>query len=224
MALALPVMIMLLFVYLFGGAIDVGTAYVTYVVPGVLLLCVGFGAAGTALTVSRDLHGGVIDRFRSLDVGPGALLTGHVTASLARNAVATTLVVLVVLLIEFRPHADVGGWLAAVAVLGLFVAALSWLAAAFGVATRSPDAAAGFSFFLSFLAYPSSAFVRVETMPHWLQGFARHQPVTQVVEAVRALLLGHGAGSAAVRAVAWSVAIITVCVGVSALLYRRRAR
>jgi len=222
MALSLPVMMMLLFVYLFGGAIATGTRYVTYVVPGVLLLCVGFGAASTAVSVAKDLAGGVIDRFRAMDVHPAAVVNGQVVASLARNAVATVLVMLVAVAIGFRPHAGPGAWLGATGVLALCVLALSWLAATFGVLTRSPDAANGFTFFLSFVTYPSSAFVPVATMPGWLQGFARNQPVTHVIETMRALLLGHPVGDHAAWAVGWSLGVTGVCVIVSSLLFRRR--
>jgi len=224
MALALPIMLMLLFVYLFGGAITTGTEYVTYVVPGVLLLCVGFGAASTAVSVARDLAGGIADRFRSMDVHPVALLGGHVTASVTLNAVSTTLVVVVALLIGFRPHADVLHWLAAAAVLGLFVIALSWISTAFGVLTRSVEAAGGFSFFLSFLSYPSSALVPVATMPGWLQPVARNQPVTHVVEALRGLLLDRPVGTHVAWAVGWSLALIVVFAAASGVFYRRGAR
>jgi ABC-2 type transport system permease protein len=224
MALALPVMIMLMFVYLFGGAIATGTAYVTYVVPGVLMLCVGFGAANTAQSVCKDLSGGVVDRFRSMDVGAAALLNGQVVASLARNAVATALVLVVAVLIGFRPHADVLHWLAAAGVLALCVLALSWISAAFGVLARSPEAAGGFGFFLSFLSYPSSAFVPIRTMPGWLQGFALNQPLTHVIESVRGLLLGRPVGTHPAWAIGWSLGITAVSVLLASLLYRRRVR
>jgi ABC-2 type transport system permease protein len=224
MALALPIMLMLIFVYLFGGAIHTGTAYVSYVVPGVLLVCVGFGAATTAQSVCTDLAGGIADRFRSLDVAGAALVNGQVVASLARNAVATALVVVVALLIGFRSPAGVLPWLGAVGVLGLFVLAESWVAAAFGVAVRSRDAAGSFGFLLSFLAYPSSAFVPIDTMPSWLQPVARNQPVTHVVESIRALLLDRPVGSHAAWAVGWSVALTAASVVAAAVLYRRRVR
>ena len=224
MALALPVMIMLMFVYLFGGAIQTGTAYVTYVVPGVLILCVGFGATSTATLVCRDLSGGITDRFRSMDVPAAVLLNGQVVASLVRNAIATLLVMSVAFLIGFRPHAGLLDWLAAIGVLALCVVALSWLSAAFGVLFRSPDAAGGFQFFLSFLTYPSSAFVPIATMPTWLQGFARNQPLTHVVEALRGLLLDRPVGTHAVWAIGWSVAVTAVSVVVAGLLFRRRVR
>ena len=221
-ALMLPVMIMLLFVYLFGGAISTGTAYVTYVVPGVLLLCACFGSATTAVTVSQDLTGGIVDRFRSMDLGGAALLTGHVTASVLRNAVSTALVFGVAFAIGFRPHADLVHWLAALGVLVLFVVALSWVSAMVGVLAGSPEAANGFSFFAMFISYPSSAFVPIDTMPTWMQGFARNQPITQVVESLRGLLLDRPLGSYVGAAVAWSLGITAVSVLASAVLFRRR--
>ena len=221
-ALMLPVMIMLLFVYLFGGAISTGTAYVTYVVPGVLLLCAGFGAASTALTVSRDLTGGIADRFRSMDLGGGSILTGHVAASLARNVVSTAVVFGVAFAIGFRPRADPLEWLAAVGVLLLFVLALSWFSAMFGVLLRSPDAAGGFGFIVSFITYPSSAMVPIDTMPGWLQGFARNQPVTPVIETLRGLLLDQPVGSNGWKAVTWSLGITAGSIVIAGLVFRRR--
>src|SRR3954453_16280025 len=162
-SLMMPILIMLLFVYLFGGAIHTGTAYVTYVVPGVLLLCAGTGAASTAVTVCQDLTGGLVDRFRSLDVGGATILTGHVTASVLRNAASTVGVFVVAFLIGFRPHAGLPQWLAAIGVLALFVAAMSWFSALFGLLVRSVDAANGITFFTMFLTYPSSAMVPIET-------------------------------------------------------------
>jgi ABC-2 type transport system permease protein len=220
----LPVMLMLLFVYLFGGAIDTGTAYVTYVVPGVLLLCAGFGAAMTAVSVSTDLAGGIVDRFRSMDVSAASILAGHVVASVARNLVSTTLVFAVAFAIGFRPSAGPVGWLAAVGVLLLFILAISWLSAAVGVLARSPEAAGGFSFFVSFLPYPSSAFVPIDTMPGWLRGFATHQPVTSVIETMRGLLLDLPVGSAPWRAVAWCAGIVVVSVALAGVLFRLRTR
>jgi ABC-2 type transport system permease protein len=221
-SLMLPIMLMLLFVYLFGGAIHTGTAYVTYVVPGVMLLCAGFGAATTGVSVSQDMNNGVIDRFRAMDVSGAALLTGHVTASVARNAASTALVLGVALAIGFRPHAGPLAWLAAAALLLLFILAISWLSAAIGLLTRSPEAAGGFSFFIMFLPYPSSAFVPISTMPGWLRGFAGHQPATPVIESVRGLLLDTPVGSSPWQASTWCVGIIGCSVLLSAVLFRRR--
>jgi ABC-2 type transport system permease protein len=223
-ALALPVMLMIIFVYFFGGAIHVGTRYIDYVVPGVLLVCVGFGAGTTAVTVSTDLTSGIIDRFRSLDVRPASLLAGHVVASLARNLASAALALAVAFAIGYRSAADPAQWLEALAILGLFVLAMSWFAAAIGVLTRSPEGAQGITFLISFLPYPSSAFVPISTMPSWLQGFARNQPVTQVIDALRALLGGHAPGASAWHAVVWSLAIAAVSVAVAGGLFSRRTR
>jgi ABC-2 type transport system permease protein len=221
-ALALPIMLMLLFVYLLGGAIQTGTTYVTYVVPGVLLLCALFGASLTAVSVSSDLNGGIIDRFRSMDVAGAAILDGHVVASLARIIVSTVLVVGVAFLIGFRPQATPLDWLAAAGILLAFVAAFAWLSAAVGLLTRSPEAASGFTFFVIFLPYPSSAFVPIETMPEWIQGFAEHQPVTSVIESIRGLLLGLPTGSYPAIALAWSAGILVVSILLCVVLFQRR--
>ncbi|AEB43988.1 MULTISPECIES: ABC transporter permease [Micromonospora] len=221
-SLVLPVLLMLLFVYLFGGAIETGSAYVTYVVPGVLLLCAGFGAAGTAVSVTTDLTEGMIERLRTMDVGATSILAGHVVASVARNLVATTLVLAVAVAIGFRPAVAPLRWLAAAGLLVLFVLAVSWLSAAFGLLARTPEAANGYTFLVMFLPYPSSAFVPVETMPRWLRGFAEHQPVTPVIESLRGLLLDTPVGSAPVRALAWFLGILALGVVLSAVLFRRR--
>jgi ABC-2 type transport system permease protein len=222
-SLMLPILLMLLFVYLFGGAIETGTAkYVTYVVPGLLILCAGYGASVTAVSVSSDMSGGIVDRFRSLDVGGAAVLSGHVTASLVRNAASTVLVLGVGVLVGFRPHAGVLDWLAALAILALFVAALSWFAAVIGLLAKSPEGASGFTFFVMFLPYPSSAFVPVGTMPGWIQGFAAHQPVTPVIETLRALLLGTPAGPSPWQAVLWCGGILLASVAAAGVLFRRR--
>jgi ABC-2 type transport system permease protein len=223
-ALMLPVMLMLLFVYLFGGAIDTGTEYVTYVVPGLLLLCAGYGSSVTSVSVSADMAGGIVDRLRSLDVGGAAVLAGHVTASVVRNALSTVVVLAVGIAIGFRPHASPLDWIGAAAVLGLFVLALSWLSAVIGLLARTPEGASGFTFFVMFLPYPSSAFVPVDTMPSWIQGVAAHQPVTPVIETIRSLLLGTPAGSSPWQAVAWCAGILAASVAAAAVLFRRRTR
>jgi ABC-2 type transport system permease protein len=221
-SLMLPIMLMLIFVYLFGGAIDTGTAYVTYVVPGVILLCAGFGSATTAVTVSQDMTGGIVDRFRSMDVGGAAILAGHVAASALRNAASTVLVFGVAFAIGFRPHAAPLDWLAAIGILLAFVLAVSWLAAAIGLIAKSPEAANGFTFVIMFLPYASSAFVPVDTMPSWIQGFAQHQPVTPVIESLRGLLLGTPVGSDPWTALAWCAGILAVSVAAAGVLFRRR--
>ncbi|MEV4948233.1 ABC transporter permease [Streptomyces sp. NPDC053755] len=223
-SMMLPVMLMLIFVYFFGGAIDTGTRYVTYVVPGVLLLCAGFGSASTAVSVSEDMKGGIIDRFRSLDVGGTPILAGHVGASVARNLLATVLVFGVAFLIGFRPTATPLGWLAAIGLLVAFITAISWLSAAAGLLARTPEAAGGFTFLMMFLPYPSSAFVPIDTMPGWLHGFAEHQPVTPVIESLRGLLLDQPVGDTPWIALGWCAGLLALAVTASESLFRLRTR
>jgi ABC-2 type transport system permease protein len=223
-SLMLPIMLLLLFVYLFGGAIRTGTEYVTYVVPGVLLLCAGYGASITAVSVSHDMTSGLVDRLRSLDVGGAAFLTGHVVASVARNAASTVIVLGVGILIGFRPDATPLEWVAAAAMLALFVVALSWFAALIGLLAKTPEGASGFTFFVMFLPYPSSAFVPIATMPAWIHGVAAHQPVTPVIETIRSLLLGTPAGTNPVQAVAWCCAILVASVALAGVFFHRRTR
>jgi ABC-2 type transport system permease protein len=221
-ALLLPVALMLLFVCLFGGAIHTGTRYVTYVVPGVLLLCAGYGAAITAVSVSQDMTGGIIDRFRTMDVRGPAILAGHVAASIARNVASTVLVLGVACLIGFRPQAGLPGWLAVAGLLLAFILAVSWLAAAYGLAVKTPEAANGFMFLVAFLPYASSAFVPVATMPRWIQGFARNQPITPLAQSLRGLLLGTPVGTAPWDALAWCGGILAVGLAASGVLFSRR--
>ena len=204
-----------------SGAVAIGTSYIEYVVPGFLLLCAVTGASTTAVTVCQDMTGGIFDRFRSLDVPGPVLLAGHVTASLLRNLVSTVLVVAVAVGLGFRPHSDPARLATALGVLLLFVAAVSWLAATFGLAVSAPEAANGAMFFLMFVCYASSAFVPVRTMPWWLRGFARHQPATPVTETLRGLLLGQPDGQLW-AALGWCGGILIVSVLLSTVLFRRR--
>ena len=222
-ALALPIMLMVLFVELFGGAIDTGADYVQYVVPGVLLLSASFGASTTAMSVNADMTGGVVDRLRSLDVSGAALLAGHVTASVVRNLVSTALVLVVALALGFRSPASPSAWLAAAGVLLAFVVALSWLSAVIGLLAGSAEAANGFTFFVSFLPYPSSAFVPIATLPGWLQGFAGHQPVTPVIETLRGLLLGAPVGTYPQQALAWCAGLMVISAVLAEVLFTRRS-
>lgn len=222
MAVILPLLILLMFVYVFGGAIDTGTAYVSYVVPGIIVLCACFGSATTAVSVCNDMVTGIIDRFQSMPILSSAVLTGHVAASLVRNVAAASLVVGVALLMGFRPTAGPVEWAAAIGLLTLFVLAISWVCAALGLLARTAEAASGYTFGFLFLPYVSSAFVPVETMPTWLQVFAEHQPVTPIIEAVRGLLLGTPIGASAWLAIAWFGGITLLAYGLATWLFGRR--
>ncbi len=218
----LPVMLMLVFVYLFGGAIQTGGHYVQYVVPGVLLLCAGFGSALTAVSVCQDVTGGIIDRFRTLDIGAGSFLSGHVAASALRNGLSAVLVVAVAFAAGFRSATTPAAWLAAAGILIAFVVAISWLSAAVGLVAKSVEAANAFTFVVMFTTYASSAFVPIETMPHWLRGFADRQPCTPLIESLRGLVAGGPIGSQAWQALAWCAGILAVSVLLSRMAFRRR--
>jgi ABC-2 type transport system permease protein len=221
-SLVLPVALMLMFVYLFGGAIDTGTRYVTYVVPGVLVLCAGFGSALTAVRVCQDMNGGIVDRLVSMNVGGAAIVTAHVVASAIRNAVSSALVLAVAFAIEFRPHASAAAWLGAAGILIAFIVAVSAVSAVIGLLVRSPEAANGCTFVLLFLPYPSSAFVPIATMPTWIRGFARDQPATPVIGSIRSLLLSHPVGSDAWVALAWCVGIMLASAAASLVAFQCR--
>lgn len=223
MTLAVPITILLMFVYVFGGAMNVGGGdYIDYVVPGILLLCAGFGSASTAVAIANDVSEGIVDRFRTMAVGRSAVLTGHVVESVLRNLVTTSVVVLLALLMGFRPTANPLRWLAAMAMIALFVLALSWVAVALGLLAKNPEAANGFTMIFMFLPYVSSAFVPTSSMPGWLQGVAEHQPVTPVIETMRGLLTGTPIGNSALLAIVWFGGIALVGYLAAGVLFKRR--
>lgn len=221
-ALLLPMLLMVLFVELFGGALHVGTRYVDYVVPGVLVLCTGFSSGLTAVAVCQDMEGGIVDRLRAMDVHGASVLAGHVAASIGRNLLSGVLVLALALALGFDPHAGVTQWLAVVGILLAYVVAVSSLSAAIGLLASSPEAANGVTFLVMFLPYASSAFVPVHTMPNWLHAFAGSQPITQIADSLRGLLLGAPVGSHPWLALAWCGAILALSVSASGILFARR--
>lgn len=223
MTFIIPVSILLMFVYVFGGAMNVGGSYIDYVVPGILLLCAGFGSGGTAVAVASDMHTGIVDRFRAMAVSRTAVLTGHVLESVLRNLITTGLVIVVAIAIGFRPTTDPLRWLGVAGLLACYVLALSWLAAALGLLVANPEAANGFMFIFMFLPYVSSAFVPVHTLPSWLRGFAEHQPVTSVTETMRGLLMDTPVGSSAPTALAWCAGLALVGYLGAGMLFGRRS-
>lgn len=223
MAIMLPVMLMLLFTFVFGGAIDPSGGYVNYVVPGIILLCAGFGASSTGVYVARDMQTGIIDRIRTMPLRSGAVLTGHVIASLLRNLLATGVVIGVALAVGFRPTADVWGWIGAIAMIAVYILTITYLFAAIGLAAGSPEAASGYGFIILFLPYLSSAFVPVESMPTWLQWIAENQPITPIIETIRGLLFQLPMDAKPWWALGWCALILAVAVVWGAWLFRRKA-
>ncbi len=226
-ALMLPIVLMLLFVYVFGGALRTGGAYVNYVVPGLIVLCAGFGAGTTAVSVADDMTNGILDRFRSMPISSSSILVGQIVASLLRNLTATFLVIGVAIGIGWRPTAAPLHWLAAIGMVALFVLALSWLAAAIGLLAKSVESANSVTFVLMFIPYVSTAFVPAHTMPAVLRAFAEHQPFTPVIETMRGLWMGHTStgvslGHDAILAVIYCLAILSLSVAAASRFFRRR--
>ncbi|WP_341940136.1 ABC transporter permease [Microbacterium sp. LWH10-1.2] len=223
MAIMLPVTLMLMFTWVFGGAIDPSGAYVDYVVPGIILTCAGYGAASTAVYVANDMRSGIIDRFRTMPLRASAVLTGHVVASLLRNLLATAVVIGVGVLVGFRPEASFAEWTGAAALIALYILAITYLFAAIGLAAGSPEGANGYGFALLFLPYLSSAFVPVASMPSWLQPVAAHQPITPIVDSLRGLLTHAPLHAEPLWAIGWCVLILVVAVLWGSWLFRRKA-
>lgn len=218
-----PVMFVLLFRYVFGGAIrGTGTSYVNYLMAGVFVQTVAFGSVATGIGLAEDLHRGIVDRFRSLPMSRSAVLTGRTVADLVRNMFTVLVMLIVGLLVGFQPHGNVLGWMGAIGLLLLISFSFSWIAATVGLSVRSVEAAQSAGFIWLFpLTFASSAFVPTSTMPSWLQTFADHQPISVAVNAERALLLGRPVGSDGWQAVAWCVGILIVFIPVAVSLYRR---
>lgn len=221
-----PVAMMLLFVYVLGGAIETGSdePYVTYLLPGILLMTIASGVAYTSYRLFLDLQGGIVERFQSMPIGRSAVLWGHVLTSLVANAVSLAIVVGVAILMGFRSDAGVAGWAAATGMLLLFTLALTWLAVVAGLSAKTVDGASAFSYPLIFLPFISSAFVPTDSMPGPVAWFAEHQPVTSIVNAVRALLDAQPAGGDLWVALAWCVGLLVVAYAWANATYRRRLR
>jgi ABC-2 type transport system permease protein len=218
-----PIAIMLLFVYVFGGAISQGSdAYVTYLLPGILLITIASGVSYTAFRLFTDLQSGIFERFQSLPIARPGVLWAHVLTSLVANQISLVIVVGVALLIGFRSGAGVLAWLAVAGILILFTLALTWLAVIPGLSATSVDGASAFAYPLIFLPFISSAFVPTDTMPGPVRAFAEHQPVTSIVNAIRDLFTQQPVGTDIWIALAWCVGILIAAYGVAMVTYRRR--
>ena len=219
----MPIAFLLLFVFVFGGAIDTGAVpYVDYLLPGILLITIASGIAYTAYRLFLDLQGGIFERFQSMPIARSAVLWAHVLTSLVANLVSLAVVVLVALLIGFRSGAGPLAWLAVVGILVLFTLALTWVAVIAGLSAKSVDGASAFSYPLIFLPFISSAFVPTESMPGPVRWFAENQPVTSIVNAIRALLTERPVSGDIVTALGWCTGILVVAYVFAMLAYRRK--
>ncbi|WP_330256137.1 ABC transporter permease [Nocardia sp. NBC_00565] len=218
-----PIAMMLLFVYVLGGAINTGTdSYVTYLLPGILLITIASGISYTAYRLFMDMSNGIVERFQSMPIARSSILWAHVLTSLVANLISLVVVVLVALLMGFRSGAGVLAWLAVAAILGLFTLALTWLAVIPGLTAKSVDGAGAFSYPLVFLPFISSAFVPTDSMPGPVRAFAEHQPVTSIVNTIRDLFTQQPVGTGIWTALAWCVGILIVAYLFAMNTYRRK--
>ena len=221
----MPIGILLLFVFVLGGAIDTGSqSYIDYLLPGILLITIASGVSYTAYRLFLDLQGGLFERFQSMPIARSSALWAHVLTSLAANLVSLAIVIGVAFILGFRSGAGVLASLAVVGILVLFTLSLTWLAVFAGLAAKSADGAIAFSYPLIFLPFISSAFVPTDTMPAPVAWFAENQPVTPIVDTIRALLAGQPVGADIWIALAWMLGILIVGYALAMLRYRRRIR
>lgn len=219
----MPIAFMLLFVYVFGGAIQTGTDnYVNYLLPGILLIAIASGVSYTAYRLFTDVQHGIFERFHSMPVARTSPLWGHVLTSLVSNAISVVVIILVALIMGFRSSAGVLSWLAVAGILALFTLALTWIAAIAGLSATSVDGASAFSYPIIFLPFISSAFVPTESMPLVVRAFAENQPVTSIVEAIRALLSSQPVGNDIWIALAWCIGIMLVAYIFAMRAYEKR--
>jgi ABC-2 type transport system permease protein len=218
-----PIAIMLLFVYVFGGAIETGSgSYVDYMLPGVLLITIASGIAYTSVRLFADMQNGIFERFQSMPIARSGVLWAHVLTSLVANGISLVVVVLVALLMGFRSDAGVAGWLAVAGILLLFTLALTWVAVIPGLTAKSVDGAGAFAYPLIFLPFISSAFVPTDSMPAAVRWFAENQPVTSIVDTIRGLFAGQPVGDDVWVAVAWCGGILVLAYVIAGVTYRRK--
>jgi ABC-2 type transport system permease protein len=219
----MPIAFLLLFRYVFGGAIQADTDnYVNYLMPGILLIAIASGISYTGFRLFNDMQSGIFERFHSMPIARSSVLWGHVLTSLVSNAISVVVIIAVGLVMGFRSSAGILAWLAVTGILALFTLALTWVAVIAGLAASSTDGATAFSYPLIFLPFVSSAFVPTETMPEPVQAFAENQPVTAIVDAIRALLDQQPVGNDIWIALAWCAGILVVAYAIAMRVYRRK--
>lgn len=221
-----PIAIMLLFVYVFGGAVKMSLGadvnYINYQLPGILLMAVASGIAYTAYRLFLDMQKGLFSRFNSMPISRSSVLWSHVLTSLLSNMLTVVIIILVALIMGFRSYAGILNWLAAVGIIALYTLALTWIAVIAGLTAKSMEAASSFSYLLLFLPFLSSAFVPTETMPKVIRVFAENQPVTSIVESIRSLLNSEPVGNDIWIALTWCLGITVVAYIFAMKVYRRK--
>jgi len=223
MALVVPLIMMILFGFVFGGMIEMeGFSYINFIVPGIIVQCICNSAGATSLSVSNDMNKGIIDRFRSMRISKSAFITGHVWMSVIRSMVIAAVTFGTAFIVGFRPSAGLLDWLTAAGVLILFIIAITWIVVIIGLVVSDSEAVSGFTFLLTIFVFLSSAFAPPETLPLVLRVFAQNQPMTPVINAVRALMLGTPVDGEIIRAVVWCVGITVVSFAAAVQIYKNK--
>lgn len=218
----MPIAFMLLFVYVFGGAIETGTdKYINYLLPGILLIAIATGISYTAYRLFIDMQRGILERFNSMPIARSTVLWGHVLTSLVSNAISVIVIIIVALIMGFRSSAGALSWLAVTGILALFTLALTWIAVIAGLSAKSVDGASAFSYPIIFLPFISSAFVPTESMPGPVRAFAENQPVTSIVETIRAILSNQPVGNEIWIALTWCIGIMLVAFFLAMRVYKK---
>jgi len=219
----MPIALMLLFVYVFGGAIDTGSErYVNYLLPGILLITIAMGISYTAFRLFTDMKSGIFERFQSMPIARSSVLWAHVLTSLVSNLISLVIVMLVALLMGFRSPAGVLAWLGVAGILMLFTLTVTWLAVIAGLSAKTTDGAGAFSYPIIFLPFISSAFVPTDTMPGPVRAFAEHQPVTSIVNTIRDLITQQPVSTDIWTALAWCFGVLVVAYALAMATYRRK--
>jgi len=224
MSLVTPVMLLFLFYYLFGSAMDSAhftTSYINYIVPGVLIIAIGQSAATTSVVVCSDIQKGNLDRFLSLPISRSSFLVGHVVSALARNITSTVLVIAIAFGIGFRPEAGLLQWVGIVGVLLIFMLMMTWVSVFLGLLVKTPESAGALLMFIQVFTYLSSGFVPTHTMPTILRVFCENQPLTPIIETIRSLFLSSSSGNNWIAAILWSVGVLVLSYVFSMRTYKR---
>jgi len=224
MALVVPAVLMVVFVYVFGGAMDVGgMSVVNFIVPGIILQTIGQGVPAITVRLNNDMTKGVVDRFRTMPISKSSILVGHVCATLLQSLVTVSATIGAALLVGFRPSAGLIDWLIVAGILVLYITMMAWLATATGLHAKDPESAAGLMSFVGMLPFISSGFVPTDTMPLVLRVFAENQPMTPIINTIRALMLGQPIPDGALRAaLLWGIGLTVVFYVLSLYIYKRK--
>jgi len=221
MALVVPIVMMILFGFVFGGVADIeGFSYINFIVPGIILQCMTNASGATALSIHNDMSKGIFDRFRSMRISSSAFLSGHVWMSVMRSVIITIVIIGAAFVVGFRPSAGFTDWLIIAALLTLFIIAMTWVVAIIGLIADDSESISGFNFLLVILTFVSSGFAPTETLPTAMRIFAENQPMTPVIDALRALMLGLPMNNELWVAIAWCVGIAVVAFVIALRIYK----